>query len=411
MAGKPEIRMKPFRILMTARYLPPEYSGAATQAFLLANRLRDRGHTVEFATQSWSGEHKEYAVEGFPVIALTTNLAARHGELSLWWSLLRHVWGRRHRIDILHSHGAYYTQSIVGPLGRLLGKPSLVKASLADNDLQSLAQPRVGPLHRFLLNRVDAYIAISTDLAAEFAARRLAPERIHYIPNGVDIERFRPADAAEKRALAAALDLPADRPTGLFVGVFDERKHIAWLVEQWIAQNAFGTGARLLAVGPTSREAYGAAMKARLARLAAENPHLVMVRDFTPGIERFYRLADFFVFPSGNEGLPNAVLEAMACGLPCVATRASGCADLVRDGKTGALFGVKDTAELGAAVVRVQGKAGLALGGAGRRFVEAGYDIERIAERYETLYRDLTARRGQRVRDPLAAPRTPDASG
>lgn len=386
--------MKKFRIIMTARYLPPEYSGAAAQAFLLANRLRERGHSIEFVTQSWRGEHREYEVEGFKVTALKTKLAARHSEFSLWRELLGYLWKRRKDFDILHSHGAYYTQAIVGPLARLLSKRSLVKASLADNDLKSLTNSSVAPLHRFFLDQVDAYVAISADLESEFGAKGLKPERIYAIPNGVDMERFRPADRAEKRALAESLGVPTDRPIGLFVGVFDERKKIAWLMEQWIRTRAFGTGTRLLAVGPTSRDDYGPALKQRLEALAAEHPDLVTVQDFTPQVERYYRLADFFVFPSSNEGLPNAVLEAMACGLPCVATRVSGSTDLIRDGETGTTFGVEDTDELAAALSRVQGEPGLAMGAAARRFVQEGYDIGRVAGNYEALY--------QRMTDPAA---------
>lgn len=375
---------------MTARYLPPEYSGAAAQAFLLADRLRARGHSIEFVTQSWRGEHREYEVEGFKVTALKTSLTVRHSELSLWRKMFGFLWRRRRDFDILHAHGAYFTQAIVGPFARLLGKRSLVKASLADNDLASLTDSRVAPLHRLFLDRVDAYVAISADLEAEFAAKGLKPEKTHSIPNGVNMERFRPADAAEKRALETLMDVPADRPIGLFVGVFDERKKIAWLMEHWIRTRAFGTGTRLLAVGPTSRDDYGPELKQRLEALAAAHPDLVTVRDFTPQIERYYRLADFFVFPSSNEGLPNALLEAMACGLPCVATRVSGSCDLVRDGQTGAIFGVEDPVELAAALGRVQGEAGLTMGATARRFVQEGYDITRIAERYEALYRRLT---------------------
>ena len=391
----PDPRMKQFRILMTARYLPPEYSGAAAQAFLLANRLRDRGHAIEFVTQSWGeGERKEYEVEGFRVTALETNLSAKHTEFSLWRSLLQYLWRRRRDIDILHSHGAYYTQAIIGPLGRLLGKPSLVKASLADNDLSSLSQSGgVGALHRFFLNNINAYVAISADLKAEFLDQGFKDERIFAIPNGVDMKRFRPADPAEKRALARSMGLPTDKPIGLFVGVFDERKRIAWLMENWIKEDAFGTNARLLAVGPTSRDASGPEIKARMERLASEHPDLAIVRDFSPEIEQLYRLADFFVFPTGNEGLPNALLEAMACGLPCAATRVSGSTDLIRDGETGSLFGVDDTLELANALARIQGRSGLGMGAAARRFVQEGYDITGIAARYEELYRHISGQK------------------
>ncbi len=376
---------------MTARYLPPEYSGAAAQAFLLAGRLRERGHRIEFVTQAWRGEHREYEVEGFKVTALKTNLKARHAELGLWRRLFWYLFARRRDFDILHAHGAYFTQAVVGPFARVLGKRSLVKASLADNDLKSLTGAKIAPVHRFFLDRVDAYVAISADLRLEFEAKGLKTDRIHTIPNGVDMDRFCPASAAEKATLAAALGVPGDRPIGLLVGVFDERKRIAWLMEEWIREHAFGTGSRLLAVGPTSRDSYGPALRGRLEALAAAHPDLVTIRDFTPRIEDYYRLADFFVFPSSNEGLPNAVLEAMSCGLPCVATRVSGACDLIRDGATGMSFGVGDSAALAAAVAAVQGEAGLGMGAAARRLVAEEYDIDRVATRYEALYRLMTA--------------------
>jgi glycosyltransferase involved in cell wall biosynthesis len=385
--------MKPFRVVMTARYLPPEYSGAASQAFLLADRLRARGHHIEFVTQSWrGGGHRQYEVNGFRVTALKTNLSAKHTEFSLWRSLLGYLWRRRGQFDILHSHGAYYTQAIVGPLGRLLGKASLVKVSLAENDLSSLDSSRVGRLHRLFLNQVDAYVAISADLEAELRNKGLAPTRIHGIPNGVDMQRYRPAESAEKRILARELGLPADRPIGLFVGVFDRRKRIEWLLENWVREAGFGTGARLLAVGPTSRADYGPDLKRRINELAAANPDLALVRDFSPDIDRYYRLADFFVFPTANEGLPNALLEAMSCGLPCVATRVSGSIDLIEDGRTGILFDVDDVNGLAAALARIRGESGIQLGAEARRCVREGYDIERIAARYEALYERLVAR-------------------
>jgi glycosyltransferase involved in cell wall biosynthesis len=377
---------------MTARYLPPEYSGAAAQAFLLADRLRSRGHHIEFLTQSWrGGQEKVYEVDGFRVTALKTNLAAKHAEFSLWRSMLGHLWKRRHQIDILHSHGAYYTQAIVGPIGRLLGKPSLAKASLADNDLSGLDASPVGRLHRLFLEQISAYVAISADLEAEFRKKRLRTNRIHNIPNGVDMERYRPGLRGEKLALAESLGLPTDKPIGLFVGVFDERKRVEWLMENWIRERGFGTGARLLAVGPTSRDPYGPDLRARIEALVAANPELAMVRDFDPKIEQFYRLADFFVFPTANEGLPNALLEAMSCGLPCVATRVSGSTDLIDDGMTGVLFGVGNPAELGSALARVQGDTGRAMGAAARDFIRGKYDIEKIADRYQALYEQLTA--------------------
>ncbi len=378
---------------MFARYLPPEYSGAAAQAFLLAGELRARGHRVEFTTQSWNGRRREYVVDGFPVTALAVRVRAKHQEFSVWRSLAAHLWQRRKAVDILHGHGAYYTQSILGLFGRLLGKPTLVKASLSQNDLSSLSHSTIAPVHRRFLRLVDAYVAISEDLKAEFAQKGLAPARIWHIPNGVDTARFTPVDQAARQTAAAALDLPAECPIALFVGVFDERKRIAWLLREWVARRAFGTDVHLVAVGPTSRDTYGAALKQELHALAREHPQLITVRDFSPDIARYYQAATLLLFPSLREGLPNTVLEAMACGLPCVAARAPGSRELVQDGRNGATFAVDDATELDTALRQVLAEPAR-LGARGRQLAVEHYDIGAIAERYEALYEQLLGRRG-----------------
>ncbi|WP_296925878.1 glycosyltransferase family 4 protein [Thiohalocapsa sp.] len=373
---------------MFARYLPPEYSGAAAQAFLLAGELRARGHHVEFATLSWNGKRREYVVDGFPITALAMRVRARHQEFSVWQSLAVHLWRRRHAVDILHGQGAYYTQSILGPFGRLLGKPTLVKASLSQNDLSSLSHSTIAPVHRRFLRLVDAYVAISADLKAEFAQKGLATERIWHIPNGVDTARFSPVDETERKAAADSLGLPTERPIALFVGVFDERKRIAWLLREWVARRAFGTDVHLVAVGPTSRDSYGAALKSELHALARAHPRLITVRDFSPDIARHYQAASLLLFPSLREGLPNTVLEAMACGLPCLVAQASGSRELVRDGFNGATFAVDDAAELEAALQRVL-RESAALGARGRQLAVDQYRIGAIADRYEALYAHL----------------------
>ena len=379
---------------MFARYLPPEYSGAAAQAFLLAGELRARGHHVEFVTQSWNGRCREYVVDGFPVTALAMQVHAKHQEFSIWRSLAVHLWRRRHHVDILHGQGAYYTQSILGPLGRLLGKPTLVKASLSQNDLSSLSHSTIAPVHRRFLRLVDAYVAISEDLEAEFDQKGMSPERVWHIPKGVDTERFSPVDEARRKALTESLGLPTDRPIGLFVGVFDERKRIGWLLRQWVATQGFGSGVHLAAVGPTSRDSYGAALKRELHALAQEHPALITVRDFSPDIVHYYQAASLLLFPSHREGLPNTVLEAMACALPCVVARAPGSRELVQDGVNGATFAVDDAAELRAAVQQVMA-APAQLGARGREIAIERYGIGAITDRYEALYAHLVSvRRG-----------------
>jgi len=381
------------RVLMYTAYLDPEYSGAALQALTLAKELRRRGHHVEFVTNRWPGLTEQAVVDGFSVRRLEPGRLRKHREFRLWLNLARYVWTRRRDFDLLHSHGAYYTHAFVGPLARALGLKSLVKASLANDDLLALRGGLVGTLHRFMLRRVSACVAISGDLVQEFLAGGIRPQRIQHVPNGVDLERFRPLPPAERPALRARLGLPPGQPIMLFVGVLDPRKNILWLAEQWVAHDAFGTGALLLAVGPQGRDDPAGTLRSKLAALAQAHPDRFALHDFHADVAPYYRCVDALVLPSYKEGLPNVVLEAMAAGLPCVAACASGSRELIVEGENGCLYPPGDTAALAGAVTQVLTPAGRQMGANGRRVAGATFSIGAVADRYEALYGQLLGRR------------------
>lgn len=384
---------QPVRVLMYTAYLDPEYSGAALQALTLARELRRRGHHVEFVTNRWPGLDETAVVDGFPVQRLEPGRLRKHREFRLWLNLARYVWARRRDFDVLHSHGAYYTHAFVGPLARLLGLKSLVKASLANDDLLGLRSGTlVGAVHRFMLRRVSACVAISHELVDEFRAGGVEAQRIHHLPNGVDVARFSPALPGAHPALRAQLGLPGDQHVVLFVGVLDPRKNIRWLAEQWVAHDAFGTGALLLAVGPQGRDDPEGRLRAHLAALAQAHPRRFALHDFHADVAPYYRCVDALVLPSYKEGLPNVVLEAMAAGLPCVAACTSGSRELIDDGVTGFLYPPDDEVGFAQAIRRVLGPAGPGMGAQGRQVAQARYSIAAVADRYEALYAQLLGR-------------------
>lgn len=404
--GKGATSTGPARILMYTAYFAPEYSGATLQALTLAKELRRRGHHVEFVTNRWPGLSDSTEIDGFSVRRLESGRLRKHREFRLWLNLARYVWARRHDFDVLHSHGAYYTHSFIGPLARALGMKSLVKASLANDDLHGLRRPFVGKLHQFMLRQVDACVGISRDLVDEFSAAGLNQGRIHHVPNGVDTERFHRSTTQSVPALRSGLGLPVGQQIALYLGVLDARKNILWLAEQWVAHDAFGTGALLLAVGPQSRDDSTGTLRARLAELAQRHPSRFVLHDFHAEVEPYFQSVDLLVLPSVNEGLPNVVLEAMASGLPCVAARASGSRELVVDGETGYTYAPDDMCALGQAVQRCLSPEGVAMGAVARRHAQERYSIGAIADRYEAIYSQFI---GQPA-NPHQASHTEDSS-
>jgi glycosyltransferase involved in cell wall biosynthesis len=385
---------------MYSAYFAPQYSGAALQALTLSKELRARGHHVEFMTNRWNGLDQDDTVEGFRVRRVEPGRGTRHREFRLWFNMARYVWSRRHDFDILHSHGAYYTNAFIGPLARGLGLKSVIKASLANDDLHGLSASLTGKLHRIMLSRIDAYVAISRELVSEFVSGGMDATRVHHVPNGVDTVRFQRASTAERMALRSAKALPIDRPIALFVGVLDQRKNIQWLAEQWVKHSGFGTGAMLLAVGPQAREDIHGTLRQSLVELAAANPEHFMLHGFQTDVAAYYRCADLLVLPSAREGLPNVVLEAMASGLPCVAARTSGSKELILEGVTGRTFKPDSPDELARAVRACLCGDLARMGEAAWHLAQSRYSIPAIATAYESIYdRLMTAE----VNHPVSA--------
>lgn len=378
-----------FRILMFSVYLPPEYSGAAKQALSLSKALRDRGHTIEFATVRWPGLSESEVIDGFKVRRISMPPKSRYREAWLWTSLFCYIFKKRNSFDIIHSHGATYLNSVVGPIAKLAGLKSLVKITLANADLKGLRQKISGRLHFFFLRYVDAYVATSLALEDEIRRAGLPVKRSCLIPNGVDTIRFSPCEDDEKLALRKELDLPANRRIFLVVGVLGRRKGIPWLIREWVRTRGGGTESLLVAVGPQSRLDKNGEEMRNLQNLASLNSKLVKMVEHVELIEKYYKAADLFVLPSEREGLPNVILEAMSCGLPCIATKASGTIELVQNGRNGALFDFENIDSLIDAIKNIDQDKLSELGKNARQYIVKSYSIEAVALSYEKLYREL----------------------
>jgi len=220
-------------------------------------------------------------------------------------------------------------------------------------------------LERLGLRLAAAVIAPTPELCAHAAT--MAPgDRVHLIPNGVDLARFRPA--GERRA----------RPEGriLYVGRLSEEKNLGALVR----------AAELLRPRVESRLVLIGAGPLR-ARLEADARAAGVPAEF-PGMVDHGRLpewlagADVFALPSFTEGHPKALIEAMAAGLPCVASDCAGNRALVKDGETGLLFDPRDPAAMADCLARALGDRDLAadLGRRAREAVARDYDLGRLVD-------------------------------
>lgn len=226
-------------------------------------------------------------------------------------------------------------------------------------------------LTRVGLRRAAAVIVTTESLRAQ--ASRLA-RRVELIPNGVDTARFAPPGAPRARR-------PGEPRRVLYVGRLSAEKNLAAVVT---ALGRLSGRHRFVAVG--SGPLRGALeAQARAAGVDAEFPGVV---DQTE-LQAVYAAADAFVLASFTEGHPKVLLEAMACGLPCVASDCAGNRSLVADGETGLLFDPHNPEELADCLKRVLGDAALAgrLGRAARELVVSRYDLGALVAREIELIR------------------------
>ncbi len=406
-AGERTTRQKgQLRLCLCVSLFRPAIGGAERQAEQLARAIAAQGHHVTVVTQGLPGAAPIEELDGVRVVrAIRT---CKHGALyglsyvlSLGWYLLRHL----RSFDLVQTTYLYldaFAALATRPLHR---RPVILRPACGGTygDLTRLPTfrfwplwPRLDrPIHALLLRtmrRADAVIALSGQLAEELQAAGFPPERIVRIPNGVDPRRFVPVDETTRRARQAALG--ASGPVLTFVGRLHAQKDIATLLHATARLREEWPRIHVVLVGEGPEED-------ALRRLTRELGLQERV-SFTGGVADvipYLDATDVFVHPSRAEGMPGALLEAMACGLPCVATRIGGTADVITDGEDALLVPPGDFPSLGAAIARLLEDQALArrLGARARATVEARYTMTGVAEQYAALYKALVAGQGPGV--------------
>jgi glycosyltransferase involved in cell wall biosynthesis len=242
------------------------------------------------------------------------------------------------RFDVMHALGGYHYS--VGPadIAESLGLP--VVLFIANHGLEFTDKPGIKGLlglprkRREIIQRLSCLVSMSTDIHEELREYSVANERIARIPMGVNISRFNCVSSEQKREIRNRLGIK-DRPTLVFSGRVEPRKRPHLLVEAMAEViNKHRQDCQLLLVGPTDRNAEYADEIREIISAAGISESVNLV-GFTREIESYLQAADFFALPSENEGMPAAMVEAMACGLPCLGTAISGIRDLIDDGNDG----------------------------------------------------------------------------
>jgi glycosyltransferase involved in cell wall biosynthesis len=360
------------RVLFVSGCFHPTVGGAERQLHGLARALRRRGGEVLVLTHAVPGAPRSDEIDGVPVYRGIRTLAwGPVFGLTYMLSTLAALLRLRGRYDVVQCQQLYLHAPVAVLCQTLGGAPAVVRLAGQgpQGDVGVMRAMRGGAALLRVAARARRFVALSREGAAEARDLGVPPERVALIPNGVLLSD----------------DGTPGRPAGgdflLYVGWLRRAKGLDDLLEA-LARMEDRLELRLVGDGP-ERAALEA--RARTLKIADRVRFVGQVADPSP----HYAGARLFALPSLGEGLSNALLEAMAFGLPVVATRIGGNVDLVEDGVNGLLVEPGDPAQLAAALTRLLRDEPLArrLGAAARRTVLGGYTMDRTVARYVDLYR------------------------
>ena len=300
------------------------------------------------------------------------------------WRLLRRI-----RPDLVHTRNLP-TVDMLAP-ARLAGVRALVHSEHGVDMAEIAAVPTkyrmLRRLSRFVVGR---YIAVSSDLAGWMtAANGLPPDRISVIPNGVDSEAFRPvndSDGPREELLPAGFVTPDSfivGTIGRLAPVKDQTNLVRAFLLALDQRPSLRETLRLVILGD------GSLRDEMLSLLDAANARsLVWMPGFRDDTAKYYRTFDLFALPSRREGTSNTILEAMASGLPVVATDVGGNPSLVMPEVTGLLVPPETPSALAEAIHHYVDDRSLALqhGRAGRDVILQNYSIEAMVKGYSAVY-------------------------
>ncbi len=367
-----------------------DVGGSERQTVELVRRLDPSRFRVHLACFRTGGPLQPLVPDAVPIARFPVRGFGRMGSARQWIRFAR--WCRDIEARLVHTCDLY--ANIFGlTAAALAGVPARIGSRreilTGDKTPVQLAAQRAA------YRRAHAVLANSEAAARQLAHEGVDTARIRVIPNGVDLERVPPRrtrDIIRRIVTVANLrpekghDVLIDAAPSILAAYGDAEFHIA------------GDGPCADALAARARE-----------RGVAGRVHMLGHCDRIPDL-----LAgqDLFVLPSRSEALPNAVIEAMAAGLPVVASRVGGIPELIDDRRTGRLVPPGDAAALAAAIVELMNEPthAAALGRAGQRRAQERYAFPRMVGRVEDLYLTEIARRAPRV-SPAADPVAPSVTG
>ena len=340
----------------------------------LTRHLLKSGHHSVVAADPRGVLSSRLQAAGFPTVPLRIR-----NHLDFWAAFQLRRLVRNNDYDIVHFHTA--RAHALSPYLRRLKAKRIVTRRM-DYPL------RTGVITRLLYSHsVEKVIAISQGVRSALVAGGIPKSHIRLIPSGVDTARFTPDPAARAR-VRSQYDIDAQTPLVISVGALVERKGHDLLLATAQQLKKKGCHVRYLICGDGPLRS---PLEAQVRTLALSRD--VQFTGFCSNIADFLSAADIFIHVPHHEGLGVAVIEALAAGLPTIASKVGGIPEIIEEQKTGLLIPPQNVDLLITSLIRLLSVPTFArqLGKAGQKFVRARFDISITTQANEALYMEVLA--------------------
>ena len=344
-----------------------------------ARGLIARGHDVSVACPVHARMTVEAARFGVPVVALPLEFKTVAGFRALRSYLASQ------QPDVVNTHSSADSWLTGLACATLRNPPAIVRTRHIS------AKVSANPFNRWLYRRASAVVTTGERLRRHLLkALDLEPLRVTSVPTGIDTERFSPVKcAADQVAARLALGLdPAQQHLGIVATLRSWKGHL-FLLDAFAQLDRPGLHLLIVGEGPMRSQ-----IEDRIAALGIGERVTLAGQRSDP--EHWLQAMDVFCLPSyANEGVPQAILQAMLCGLPIVTTPVGAILEAVSDGHTALVVPPKDSAALASAIARLLDDDTLAtrLGDAARRRASADFSREAMLDRMAALFAAATSNR------------------
>jgi glycosyltransferase involved in cell wall biosynthesis len=365
--------MQPERLRIVHTESSTGWGGQEIRILTEAEGMLGRGHQVTLLTPPAATIYQAAQRRGIPVVAM----AIEKKRPSALAAMVRFLFRERERCDVINTHSS--TDSWLTALAAILlrGAPPVVRTRHVST---AVSRDRAT---RWLYTRASAHVVTTGEALRRQLGRDNGFDSRHItsVRTGIDLRRFRPM---ERDACRRALGVDARPALGIVATLRDWKGH-DYLLDAWARLRAGFRDWQLLVIGDGPQRAR---LEARTRDEGlADAVRFVGNQDDVP---RWLNSLDLFTLPSfGDEGVPQGIMQAMACGLAVVSTPVGAIEEAVQRDRTGLIVPPKDAAALASALALLMADEPRrrALGAAGHEYAQAHFGIELMLDRMEAVFR------------------------